>query len=1033
MPPALQLPIELFHHISQYFERLADLSSWSRSCRALYIILTPLLLHKGKDDPAVLCWACDKGHLNTINSLLDAGANVNVAEVRKVPRWWSLADLKNQAGAPREVTLQQQQQQQQQQQAEERNEVIQEMSEWLLGRAAIDPYETIKHFEEDYYIMGDEAARAELQRQRGVVFSTHAPLRGCYWTPLHVAAAQGNDKLVNLLLDHGADVNAISRLFCPCATLPDVNAAPLWTPLHSSMCHGHESTTRLLLSRGASINITTRHLGSDQRRFTALHSACMEGSLGAVRALVDGGYQTDVTVHDHKNMTPFAYAFVCGSWAVVDYLLEHGADINSRIGPINALGHACLMGYYAEALRLLDLGAEPQSDFGVHGEDPVLFHLIAVAGALDIPSSRSFKQREFRLELMNRLIKYGIDVNHRGHDGSTALTEAAYFLRTDVVKALLHSGADVHANDSGLIALVNAVSLCGEKWQKAPRGTMLNTVRLLLEAMMETPAPAPSFMNWENAKESDTTGDVDIAKALLMACKSPYKHEDKLEVVALLLGYKRAVEVAKEDSGLVYASLEASNFDISDLLLESGFTRPSRAQLNTLAYQFLQEDSAEELDQFLNRFSDQVPRIRSGQILCDAVDDERGKCVELLLNKGASIDIRNDEGNSLLFTACLMEDSYIAEILLRHGADPDECSRQGHSMMTVAALYEKRNIIKVLLDYGASIHSLPPKKPALKPYLGALDVALEGGLISAVEEMVAHQNFGSPTDEEISTHWHTIINSPAHIMNMVTIVEILLKSKKFDKDQIITTTDVDTGSVALTTPLHLFASNSRLGKTKIINKLLKYGADIHKYLPVIRNNQIYTIRLDSQVGGLGLEFEGTTPLGWAIEFSPFRVVQTFLDHNRRVTPKIEDTEEISTANLMLCYAKAACRRQYPKTMSLLFEKGLDNAICDEDGNTIIHMICDNVETFWPNDDPDWTMEIIAMHSASCLVVCLEWAVKYQLRNKRGVSGMDRVLEILNYSGNCEFHQTLSRKWRDVIDYVEDPSPTLTPKRGTPDN
>ncbi|KAI0406344.1 hypothetical protein F4802DRAFT_596370 [Xylaria palmicola] len=30
----------------------------------------------------------------------------------------------------------------------------------------------------------------------------------CYWTPLHIAAAWGNDDIVNQLLDGGADINA---------------------------------------------------------------------------------------------------------------------------------------------------------------------------------------------------------------------------------------------------------------------------------------------------------------------------------------------------------------------------------------------------------------------------------------------------------------------------------------------------------------------------------------------------------------------------------------------------------------------------------------------------------------------------------------------------------------------------------------------------------------------------------------------------------------------------------------------------------
>ncbi|KAI0425240.1 hypothetical protein F5Y09DRAFT_346896 [Xylaria sp. FL1042] len=104
---------------------------------------------------------------------------------------------------------------------------------------------------------------------------------------LHIAAAWGNDKLVDLLLDNGADINAISRFSCACAAPPDRIIALLRTPLHTLICHGHKSTARLLLSCGASTNVTTRFLGRDREhdQFTDLHSTCIADHLGAARAL----------------------------------------------------------------------------------------------------------------------------------------------------------------------------------------------------------------------------------------------------------------------------------------------------------------------------------------------------------------------------------------------------------------------------------------------------------------------------------------------------------------------------------------------------------------------------------------------------------------------------------------------------------------------------------------------------------------------------------------------------------------------------
>ena len=121
-------------------------------------------------------------------------------------------------------------------------------------------------------------------------------------TPLHLAALNGNESVVGLLLDRGASLNAPDRQ----------------TPLHLAARRGHESVVGLLLDRGASVNAT------DKDRQTPLHFAAVNGNESVVGLLLDRGASIDATTK--KGQTPLHYAARAGYESVVGLLLDRGAD-----------------------------------------------------------------------------------------------------------------------------------------------------------------------------------------------------------------------------------------------------------------------------------------------------------------------------------------------------------------------------------------------------------------------------------------------------------------------------------------------------------------------------------------------------------------------------------------------------------------------------------------------------------------------------------------------------------------------------------
>ena len=224
--------------------------------------------------------------------------------------------------------------------------------------------------------------------------------------PLYYASRVGLYKSVRILLDKGADVNALGGAGT--------------TALLEASYAGHDQVVQILLERGADVN------ASGGRYSNVLQAASYKGHDQMVQMLLEK--RADVSVSSGYHDNALQAASHEGHDRVVQMLLGKGADVNASDGRVgNALQAALHEGHDRVVQMLLGNGADVNASDGRFGN------------ALQAASYKGHGQ------VVQILLENGADVNISGGWFGNALEAASYKGHGQVVKTLLEKGADVNA------------------------------------------------------------------------------------------------------------------------------------------------------------------------------------------------------------------------------------------------------------------------------------------------------------------------------------------------------------------------------------------------------------------------------------------------------------------------------------------------------------------------------------------------------------------------------------------------------------
>ncbi len=415
------------------------------------------------------------------------------------------------------------------------------------------------------------------------------------------AAAGGNVKLVEKLLDMGIDVNKPGRVA--------IGESTFMTPLQAASHSGHTPTISLLIERGARVD------DADDQGRTALYLAVNKSHAKAAMYLLEHGADPNLgpegssplTVAVSKTHTdlvkallrhnananpsaglPLIAAAEKGNTSIAGELLDHGADVNAQdpVTKTTALHAAASNGNIHMVQLLIRRHAKTDTrnqfnetalELAIQGEfEPVVTQLVNAGSPIDIFAAIGLDD----LEKVKAELEADADLLRASRRGLTPLHAAAKQGRLEIAQFLIEKAAPVDARTKsrgGMTPLHLAV-----------REGHAAIVQLLLTHAAD---PNPSMI-----KDGTTAPPLyfavrmrrlDLVELLLesgadvnVQCDTPEVDapplyfavlEGELEIARALIKARADVDLRKDDNAPapIHAAIEQHDLDMVILLIDS--------------------------------------------------------------------------------------------------------------------------------------------------------------------------------------------------------------------------------------------------------------------------------------------------------------------------------------------------------------------------------------------------------------------------------------------------------------------------------
>ncbi|MFP3021113.1 MAG: ankyrin repeat domain-containing protein [Wolbachia sp.] len=576
------------------------------------------------------------------------------------------------------------------------------------------------------------------------------------WTPLHLAAWEGQLDDAKLLVKEGADISA-ENIFGR-------------KPIHVAAENNNTNIIEFFLSKGMNVDDTDRY------GRTPLYCASWNGHLGVVKYLVEKG--ADINAQDKGGETSLDAATDQKHEDVVGYLKQVQLDQELLI--------AAQYGNFDEVRDLVSQGASLNTKYS---NGMTVMHSAAYGGNLDIvkyfvadaKNSLEIKDNGSRVPLHYAayngkldVVKYFIDeekvdVNLKDSDGQTALHMASGGGHLDVVGYLASKGADIKAKDKdGKTPLDIAINRKYDSVVKYLKQAQLN--EQLLAAVQDS--------DFSKVKDLINLGaDVNIkdkdGKTPLHYASQSYH---RLGMVKYLISKGAGIDV-KDNSGRTPEN-EADDTNSNTMMEVFMQTRLDKELLLTVKNEkdlkTINDLIAKDIDDrthggFYYTWSGNLGTVEflvSKDVSVNATDKYgctllhwaalkgHSDIAKFLVDKGANVnakdilgrtpmhfavmnnhkDIQGVYGRGPMYTAAENNDKEIIELFLMKGASINEADRNGETPLHLASWGGHLDVLQYLINSGANVDT---KDNSGKT---SLDIARDKGHNNVVEYLQQTQS-----------------------------------------------------------------------------------------------------------------------------------------------------------------------------------------------------------------------------------------------------------------------------------------------------